>query len=335
MYYKTKFHTNKGSITQISVIKEHIEVSFLDLGANIYTLLTPDHNQKLENIVLEWVEMEDYFDNELFANAMIGPYAGRIKDATYALHGQVYQTDHYLHSGSYNIAYQIFDYDIVESTASTDVIFTLETKDNLAFPGNQTYIITYHVYEDAIELEYQVTTDQDTILNLTNHTYFNLSGNYKEDVLDHRLQIQASKTVETDQDMVSIQEIPISKELDFRQEKILDDAIEALEDTIYQGIDHSFALDQVDYNLAQATYFDPISKREMKVYTTYPILHIYSHNYPHQKEVVGQNQRLNMGLCFETQYISNEINLKGEDTILKKGHVYHHLTKFVFGVRSE
>jgi len=338
MYWLNKIFTSKGVINQINVIHNNIEVSLFDLGATIYSLKTRDSNNNLDNVVLELEEKEDYFKNDLYLNATIGPHAGRIKNAEYSLNNKLYTLEknhlsNNLHSGNDCFAKIIFDYEVIEEENITKVVFLKAIPDNSRFPGNQKVKITYSVYETTLEIEHKVTTDHDTVINLTNHAYFNLSGTTKDNVLSHTLQINSSNIVETDESFVSKNIVNISKNMSFREEKALIGPVMLLRETNFRGIDHSYILDKIDYNLKQSTLFCDKTQRVMNVYTTYPIIHLYTDNFEHKETLISQNGRLNMGICFETQFMSNSINLNESSTTLKKDEIYHHFTKFEFSVR--
>lgn len=329
----------------ITVKQENIEVSFMDYGATILSIQTPDKDGRLEDVLMSYENMDSYIENTAYLNAIVGPIAGRIKNAEYTINGIKYHLDknflesENLHSGHEGISFKYFDYTIEEKEKETLVIFTYkkEAKDS-SFPGNVDITIVYTVKENELLIEFIGTSDEDTLLNITNHAYFNLSGNLKDLILDHQLKINASKAMTLDEHNVpnGINTVK-GTFLDYTTNKtIKDNYFEGIYETATQGLDHPYVLDTIDFSTVQASLFDPSSLRYMEVFTTYPTIVVYTHNFPNQ-EKLGHNKEIqrHVGICFETQNHPNGINIPGlNSSILKKNEKYYHKTLYKFSVKE-
>ena len=184
MYTIVKKLVKNQELNIIEVKQENIEITFMDYGAAILSILVPDKNGLFETVLMGYEDLESYIENPIYLNAIIGPTSGRIKDATFNINGKEYVLDKNhlnmanLHGGSETFAYKVFDYHIVDNLDSTKVIFTLYKKqEESKYPGNQKIEIIYTIEDGKLYIEFNADTDEDTLLNLTNHAYFNLSGN--------------------------------------------------------------------------------------------------------------------------------------------------------------
>ena len=335
MYSIKKQLVNEKQFDLISVKQNNIEVSFLSYGATIYSIDIPDFKGDMENILIQYKYLEDYIENNRYLNAIVGPTAGRIKDATFNLLDKKIVLDknfigkHNLHGGKDCFSFKQFKYDIEDNLKETKVIFSLNTKEEEQnYPGNQKYKIIYTVSEGKLSIDYFANTDKTTLVNLTNHAYFNLSGNLKNDILNHKLQINASNIIELDDES-----IPIKKK-NILNTKFNYTNLRTIKDERFDGIDHPYLLDEVSINKPQIKLIDPVSRRVLTVYTTYNTVVCYTDHYPMKYEL--QYNAINkkyMGICFETQNPPNGINIDGlESSILKPNELYYHHTDFVFSI---
>ena len=335
MYNIIKKIVKKQELTIIEVKQKDIEVSFMDYGATILNILIPDKNGVYETILMEYEELSSYIENPIYLNAIIGPTSGRIKDATFKLNGKEYVLDKNhlnmanLHGGSETFAYKVFDYQIIDNINSTKVIFTLhKKKEESKYPGNQIIEIIYTVEKGQLMIEFNATTDEDTLLNLTNHAYFNLSGNLKSKVLNHELYLNSSNIVKLDQYSIPYKvENILNTNLDYKKAR-------KVYSKGFSGIDHPFLIDVVDLSIPCVIIKDEISKRALEVYTNYECFVCYTHEYPDKSKLLsGIEQIKNMGICFETQHVPNGINIDGlEDSILKKDDKYSYKTIYKFSI---
>lgn len=290
----------------------------INYGAILVNLLVPDKNGALEDVVLGYDSLEKYFDNGSFFGATIGPSANRIGGACFEIDGKTYRVDdndggNNLHSHKEE-GYHKRIWEALESTDS--VTFTLEGKDGeMGFPGNKKISVTYSLSEDnALKLSYHVSSDQNTIINMTNHTYFNLSGHKAGKIEDHLLCLKASHYTPTAAGSIPTGEIaPVAgTPFDFTVAKPIGQDINADSEQIRigQGYDHNFVIDEADGSVREiAVVEDPKSGRKMKVFSSLPGVQFYAGNCIEQED--GKDAAVygaRVGLCLETQYYPDNIH---------------------------
>jgi len=335
MYTIVKKLVKNQELNIIEVKQENIEITFMDYGAAILSILVPDKNGLFETVLMGYEDLESYIENPIYLNAIIGPTSGRIKDATFNINGKEYVLDKNhlnmanLHGGSETFAYKVFDYHIVDNLDSTKVIFTLYKKqEESKYPGNQKIEIIYTIEDGKLYIEFNADTDEDTLLNLTNHAYFNLSGNLKSKILNHELYLNSSNIIQLDQYSIPYKvENILYTNLDYKNPR-------KVQSNGFTGIDHPFLIDEVNIEIPCAILKDSVSKRKLEVYTNYECFVCYTHEYPDDSKLLfGIEQIKNMGICFETQHAPNGINIDGlEDSILRKGHKYSYKSLYKFSV---
>lgn len=335
MYELKKKSVQNTEIKIIEVKQKDIEVTFMDYGATILNIKVPDKDGISENILIEYEDLQSYINNPIYLNAIIGPTSGRIKDATFRINGMKYILDKNhlnmanLHGGSESFAYKTFDFEVKDYVNSTKVIFKLHKKKSESkYPGNQHIEIIYTIENGNLQIEFNATTDEDTLLNMTNHAYFNLSGNLKSKILKHELQLNASNIVQLDEISIPYKvENILNKSLDYKKSRMIDS-------NGFIGIDHPFIIDEVNIETPCAVLKENESRRMLEVYTDYECFVCYTHEYPDESTLLnGIKQTKNMGICLETQHAPNGINIDGlEDSILKKGDTYSYKTIFKFSV---
>ncbi len=289
----------------------------MNLGAILVELWVPDANGKAEDIVLGFEDAESYYANPSFFGATIGPNANRIGGAIYEIDGMNYQLDvndgeNNLHSHM-ELGYHKRIWDVKEGDNA--VTFSLEDPATLGFPGNKKISVTYEVTADnELKLVYHGSSDQRTIINLTNHSYFNLDGMNAGNIMHHQIQLNASKYTPTVPGSIPTGEIaPVSgtpMDLTAMKEvgEHIDDAFEQL--TMAGGYDHNFCIDGWDGTLRQAaTVKAEKSGRVMKVFTDLPGIQFYAGNFiAEQDGKKGAHYGKRSGLCLETQYYPDSIH---------------------------
>lgn len=339
-------HNQKVGNKEFNVIhvkQQHIEVTFMDYGAAILEILVPNKDGLLENVVMNYQDLSSYVNNVMCLNAIIGPTSGRIRDAEFMIFEKQYHLDknhlnkHNLHGGSECFAYRVFDFEIIDDDSTTKVVFTVTKElDGSSYPGTQDVRIIYTISDTKVGIEFIGTTSEDTLLNLTSHLYFNLSGNLKDDVLNHSMYVNSSNYLALDDESIpsNIQSIE-NTFLDFRTTKKINQSItKEVSELPVKGIDHPFLLDDVNIDVMQVKLVEETSKRVLEVYTTYPCIVIYSHNFPDYKLLENNTpQIIHQGICFETQFEPNGINIPGaNNSILRKGETYYHKTIYQFSI---
>jgi len=296
---------NKDEFAIIRILRKDIEVELLNYGAAIYGIKTRDYQGKMEDIVLKYKNLDDYINNNIYLNATIGPISGRIRDGIVKVLDKEYHFDlnsdglHTLHSGKYAVTYKYFDYEITEDEDYTEVVFLYETSE----PVNYLLRVFYRVYDNMIRNDYEVETDKVFVFNLTNHAYFNLSGNLKENIRNHHVSLSSNLRHEVDKYLVFTGNVIEEQDIyDFRKSKAVEDAIRVLEKTPKGGIDDIYYVPNNNLRKIVATVYDPISKRMMKVRSSMDHIVFYSHNNINNLplEYLGEHKK-HYALCFECQ----------------------------------
>jgi len=295
-----------------------MEAAVTNLGAILVKLLVPDSAGRKADVVLGFDKGEDYLVNSSFFGAVIGPSANRIANASFELEGITYRLDandgvNNLHShkdkGYHKRLWEA-------SVGENSVSFSLEDEDgSMGFPGNKRVSITYTLDEEnGLTLAYRGSSDRRTVLNLTNHSYFNLDGHDSGRIEGHELWLGASHYTPVVPGAIPTGEIaPVAgTPMDFTTAKKIGRDIEADFEqlALTQGYDHNFVLDGWDGTLRHfATVKGAGSGRVMKVYTTLPGVQFYAGNcIVEQKGKDDVTYGFRTGLCLETQYFPDSVN---------------------------
>ena len=312
-------HTDGTKIKLFTLTNANgMSISVTDLGAALVKVMVPDKSGAVADVVLGFDKAEDYLDNPSFFGAVIGPNANRIAGAVFEIDGHTYQLD--VNDGENNLhSHKERGYHKDVWTSITDdnsVTFSLEDSDgHLGFPGNKSVSVRYTLTdENELKIHYHGTSDKKTILNLTNHTYFNLDGHDSGRMEDHELWLGASHYTPVVAGAIPTGEVAAVKgtPMDFTSSKKvgkdINQAFEQLELT--GGYDHNWVIDDWDGSLRHiATLKTPKSGRVMKTYTTLPGVQFYAGNFiDEQKGKEGAIYRSRMGLCLETQYFPDAIH---------------------------
>ena len=295
-----------------------MQAKIINFGANLISLLVPDRNGNLEDVVLGYDKLDDYYGNSSFFGATIGPSANRIAGACFEIDGQRYQID--ANDGENNLHSHIAEgyhkrvWDVTET--ENGLVLSVEGKDGeMGFPGNKKVTVTFSLSDDnALKLSYHVTADANTIVNMTNHTYFNLAGHKAGRIEDHLLKINASHYTPVVPGAIPTGKIaPVEgTPMDFTKMKPIGQDINAdcEQLKIGQGYDHNFVIDGADGTLREiAEAEDPKSGRKMKVFTDLPGVQFYAGNCIGEetgKENTAYGPR--KGFCLETQFYPDNIH---------------------------
>lgn len=334
----------KEEVSFISLTnKSKMSVVLSTFGASFYDLIIPDKENNLESVILTPSRLNDFYNSTGYFGKTVGRFSGRIDNAMCEINGIKYSLDknwngvNSLHGGYKGISFVNFDYCIYQNDEYTDVVFTCVEKGN-QLPGDVNYKITYRIMEfnNEIKLMFNANTTEDTIVNLTNHAYFNLSGNGKRDCLNQNIQFNCDKYTRLNNNLITISVDKVNDVMDFRKMHKLGEYIydESLQKHTARGYDHCFIKENLS-NPEIAIMQDDISGRKLTVKTSYPTLVCYSGCYPADCDFNKEGFKIKQyhSVCLECQYIPNGINMENEDkAILKKGEEYNHYINYSFDI---
>jgi len=326
-----------------------MEVSITNYGGAVVSLKVPDRTGKLADVVLGYDNLEGYVADKSYFGAIIGRYANRIAHARFVLHGASYTLakndgENELHGGTKGFNKRVWTAKEISGHDGEALELTYYSKDTEeGYPGNLTAKVTYTLTpKNELKIEYQATTDKETVVNLTNHSYFNLSGQGNGDILNHRLTIHAQEFSPVDSTLIpgreprGVQGTPF----DFSQSEVIGARINEDDPQLKfgRGYDHNWILNpKGEHPLSLAAeLYEPASGRVMEVWTTEPGLQFYSGNFlngtVHGKEDKTYGYR--SGLCLETQHFPDSPNHPAfPSTILKPGERFHSTTVYKFLAR--
>jgi aldose 1-epimerase len=319
-----------------------IEVSCLNYGCIITKILTPDNQGNLENIVLHFESMEEYEKNPPFLGAVIGRVAGRIKGAEFELDGKTYslqknEGENHLHGGMKGFHTVLWNAETIEEKNQAGIHFSYTSPDGEeGYPGTVSVQITYLLNnKNEFLIKYNAETNQKTLLNLTNHTYFNLSGNAKRDVLEHSLKLDSNQFLELNEQLIPTG-VMVDVEntvFDFRNGRKIKDGTasnHSQNQLVGFGYDHPFLLNS-HYN-REIILFDEASGRKVIIETDEPSVVLYTGNsLTEDLKVNGVPCRKHLGLCLETQGLPDAIHQQSfPSIILDKNEEYSTETKYTF-----
>lgn len=304
--------------------KNGMSVSVTDYGANLVNILVPDRNGKLADVCLGYDNATGYSHNPDFVGAFIGRFANRIGGAEFKINGTSYKLDvndgpNCLHSGSFSYNKVLYEADVLEEEDSISVEFSRLSPDmEQGFPGNLDYTVTYTLTEDnELIIEYFAVSDKPTIINFTNHAYFNLAGHDSGSVLDQIVQVNADAFIPTNDLLIPTGEIRdvTGTPLDFRTPKPLGRDIN--EDYLplkqASGYDHCFVLKTNPEEAEKvAELYDEKSGRLMEVFTDLPGIQIYAANFLNVEKGKGKGgcaYKPRDGVCFETEFYPSAVNI--------------------------
>ncbi len=324
-------------IDLISMKNENLEVVVSNFGCTIVKVLMEDKNGNVDDVVLGYDNFEYYKTLDAYLGALVGRIANRIKEGKFSLNGEDYTLavnngPNHLHGGIKGFSYQIFDYEIIDDTT---IEFHYLSKDKEeGYPGNLDFKAIYQLQDDTLHVHYLATTDKDTIINITNHSYFNLSGK-KENIYHHLLKINADRFACIDANGLPTGVIKDVKDtpFDFNSPAYIGDRVECDDEQLKLGcgFDHPFIFSTKN-NQVILTHEE--TGRCLVVSTTLPGAQIYTANYLDGRlGKYGKHYYARDAICIETQNLPDAIHLEeSPTTILKKGEVYDERTSYQFKV---
>lgn len=339
-----------GNLVKLFTISNSngIKANVTNFGAVLVSLFVPDKNGKLDDVVLGFDSLDKYFDNSVcYFGSTVGRNSNRVKNASFNLNDITYNLDknerekNNLHSGFKPYNNRFWNYFINRDNNS--ICFSLISPDmDQGFPGEFNISVTYSLDDDNnLKIEYNGTSNKDTIANMTNHSYFNLCGHNSGSAMDQELYINADKYVEVDNELIPTGELKdvSNTPMDFRVPTKIDSRIN---DDFKQfeytgGYDHSYVINKTKNGIEKiATLSDEKSGRIMEVYTDAIGIQFYAGNFIENNKVIGKENCLyknRSGICLETGFLPDSINQKNFVLpILKAGDIYKTTTiyKFVY-----
>ena len=316
--------------------------SILNYGATLQSLFVPNRKGELVDVVLGYDTIEDYQKNFMFLGATIGRVANRIKDAHFTLNGVEYKLAASLGAECLHGGMVGFDKRMWQAQVDGDsVFFSLTSPDGEeGFPGTLSVVVIYALDEEnALSIQYLINSDQDTIQNMTNHSYFNLAGQGQRDILGHLLQIDADKFTRIDKNVVPTGEIvPVfGTPLDFTKAKPIGRDIKAKAEQIdvLGGYDHNFVLKHKAGGVEKiASVVDPVGGSAMDVYTDQPGVQLFTApDFSYMTGKGGVQYGIGSSFCLETQHFADAMNHENFPSIvLQAGEVFSSETIYRFRV---
>lgn len=335
MIRKREFSSSTTRAECYTLENEFLRVEVLSYGARIKAIYTKDKDGQEEDVVLGYDDLASYEQDHAYFGALVGRCAGRIAKGHFTLEGTTYTLDcnngeHHLHGGKRGFSFQVFDGEIVQDT--------LQLRYHSAhmeegYPGAVSLLVSYRLEKDSLCIDYEAISDRTTLLNLTNHSYFNLHGAGKGSVSSHIVQMHASSYYPNNahflpDHMESVQSTPF----DFRIKKPLSSIFE--DDKNPQliqanGLDHYFLFSSKQQPCVQI--YEPSNGRILEILSDQLGAQIYTPFY--SPAIIGKKKIPYEGrcaLCVETQGVSNSINQGSCTVLLKPEEVYTQHTKFRF-----
>ncbi|UWX61473.1 galactose mutarotase [Chryseobacterium oranimense] len=328
--------------------KNGMKVEVINFGGIITSLTAPDRNGKYEDVVLGFTKPEAYFEgNPYYFGALIGRYGNRIANAKFSLEGKTYEIDkndgpNSLHGGKEGFHTRFWNIEAVKDAKFPTLKLSYTSTDGEeGYPGKLTTIVFYTLTDDnALEIFYEAETDKPTVVNLTQHSYFNLSGNFTKTITDHELLINADHFLPVNETLIPTGEQKDVKgtPFDFTAAKSIGKDINAEDDQLKKGkgYDHNWILNGKGLRTIAQVYH-PATGRLMEVFTDEPGVQFYSGNFLDGKfdTKTGGKNEFRTGFCLETQHFPDSPNQPSfPSTELKPGQKYHSKTIYKFSVKK-
>jgi aldose 1-epimerase len=327
--------------------KNGVEVGIMTQGGTVVSIRVPDRNGKFGDVALGFDSLDGYLKGTSFLGVLVGRYGNRIAKGRFKLDGVEYKLavnngENHLHGGLKGFDKAVWNARDVSEGPTPRLELTYLSKDGEeGYPGNLAVTVVYSLSEaNELRIDYSATTDKDTVVNLTNHTYFNLAGAGEGDILGHELTLYADRFTPVDKGLIPTGELRSVEgtPFDFRKPTPIGARIDAKNEQIQfgGGYDHNFVLNSGGGSLALAARVDePKTGRVLEVLTTEPGVQFYTGN-SLDGTAVGKGGKVyqrRSGFCLETQHFPDSPNHpKFPSTVLKPGEKYQTTTVYRFSV---
>jgi len=326
-----------------------VEAAITNFGATVVSLRVPDRHGKVADVVLGYVDLDGYIHDKSHFGATVGRYANRIAHGKFSLNGTTYTLaknngENHLHGGIRGFDKVVWTAKDVSTPAASVLQLNYLSKDGEeGYPGNLPAQVTYTLTNNnKLRIEYAATTDKDRIINLTNHSYFNLAGQGQGDILQHQLRLHASRFTPVDATLIPTGAIRRVKgtPFDFTRSTAIGSRITQDDEQLKlgQGYDHNFVLDGDGRGkpVLAAEVYEPTSGRTMEVWTTEPGIQLYTGNFLDgtARGKAGTTYPRRSAFCLETQHFPDSPNHPNfPSTILKPGTRFKSTTIYKFSAR--
>lgn len=324
-----------------------LEMKVINYGGIITSLSVPDKDGNIEDIVMGHNELAPYLKDNPFFGALVGRYGNRIAGGEFTLDDKVYELEtnngpNHLHGGSEGFDKKFWDIEPFKNKYGMGLKLSCLSPDgDQGYPGSLLVHVTYFLSSDnTLEIDYTATTSKKTVVNMTQHSYFNLSA-MKDDILNQELVINADRYLVVDRSLIPTgeQREVSNTPFDFRSPKEVGQDINSKNEQMEfgHGYDHCWVLNASDEKIPfAASLYDPTSGRFMEVFTTEPGIQLYTGNFLDGSKVGknGEKYVLNGALCLETQHYPDSPNQPDfPSTELNPGETYHTITAMKFSVK--
>jgi len=327
-------------VSLISLDNGMIKAEVTNYGAALISLWVPDQNGRRIDVVMGYDTLPEYMGQSCYAGVIAGRCANRIKNSRFVLDGEEFRLDqnegkNHLHGGLKGFGKVVWD--VVSGGSDYVILKYLSGDGECGYPGNLECTVEYRLEDHRITILYRGTTDKDTVMNLTNHSYFNLNGHGGGTIKDHIVSIAAERITELDSescstgDFIPVEGTPFDLRKPAKIGSRLTDEHEQMK--IGKGFDHNYVLSSSDPALPAADLYSEDSGIGMKVYTDLEGMHFYTGNHLDGK-LEGKNGAIYprfAALCFESQHFPNAVNIGHfPSPVIKKGEVKKSMTSFEF-----
>ncbi|MDB5030705.1 aldose epimerase family protein [Mucilaginibacter sp.] len=320
-----------------------MQVAITNFGSYLVGALVPDKKGKLTSVIIGFDNIDGLLKQESYYGATLGRYGNRIADGKFTLEGKEYRLfvnngPNSLHGGKHNFSYRVWEANQID--AKTVTLEYLSEDMEEGYPGNLKVKVTYQLTDDnAITITYEATTDKTTIVNLTNHAYFNLNGEGNEDILNHVVQIAADNYTPVNNTMIPTGQIAPVKgtPFDFTIPERIGKRIKADNEQLKfgNGYDHNFVLNKREEHSPVATVTGDKSSIKLEVYTDQPGMQFYTGNFmPGTNILRGRvKDKMRTAFAMETQHFPDSPNQPHfPSTVLKPEEIYKTQTIYKFSV---